>query len=232
MSNTKPDFSRDPERVQLAEAMLNATRASRGLAPCKLGALAAMDQEQYLIEADAAITHLGSGHRLPEATEANAERWAREHCKLNLEQDWYPMRDDQRAKLCYQAKLWLIALHAAFADAAEKPEPVFLREDQMRPVELDPVSVEGEFVTRSLAQFEQAALVELADQQIRGANSSLIGVLCDAVRLVREHRRTAIGNEDYVRRCPVALDGKRCNLAVHADEIGRASCRERVSSPV
>lgn len=125
-----PDFSRDPERVALAEAMLNATRTSRGLPPCKLSAMASMDQEQYLIEADAAITHLGSGYRLPEATKRNAERLAQARWQLFRLRDarakfWGEQTEVNRVNETGKALEWLRAQEIAFSDPEDNPKPVF-----------------------------------------------------------------------------------------------------------
>ena len=223
MSNAKPDFSRDPERVALAKVLREAVRSTfRSVSVPNWETMDLEWKREYLFMADAAIAHLGSGYRLPEATEANAERLARARWSksVQLGWKWENLTDGEQRPSIEMAMDDLKDILLAFADPGEKPEPVFLRQDQMRPVEPEPVSVEGEFVTHSLAQFEQAALVELCDKQIRGASPSLISVLSDAVRLAREYSRSAVGNEDYVRRCPATLDGKRCNLAVHADDIG------------
>lgn len=62
MSN--PDFSQDPERVALAKELADAT--GRIFENCDL-----MQQNHLLREADRAITHLGSGYRLPEPSIAD-----------------------------------------------------------------------------------------------------------------------------------------------------------------
>lgn len=56
--------------------------------------------------------------------------------------------------------------------------------------EFDPSlpKVEGRHIEGSLYDFQRACLVLLAEEQAKiDANSSLIAVLCDAVRLSRQH---------------------------------------------
>lgn len=153
MSNTKPDFSRDPERVALAKVLREAVRSTfRSVSVPNWETMDTEWKHEYLFMADAAITHLGSGYRLPEATEANAERLAiAEWTALPSVTPWNEVTGATRADWRVRARRYLEALPIAFSDPAEKPE-----------------------------------------------------------------RRTA---DDWLPRCPVTLDGKRCNLAVHADDV-------------
>jgi hypothetical protein len=55
--------------------------------------------------------------------------------------------------------------------------------------------VGGEFMERTLADFERACEVHIEEEQARPLpNNALIAVLCDAVRLSREHARVAKGS--------------------------------------
>jgi hypothetical protein len=55
------------------------------------------------------------------------------------------------------------------------------------PAPVPSVAVGGDFMNRSLADFERACLVHLQEEQERpNPNNALIAVLCDAVRLTRE----------------------------------------------
>ena len=58
----------------------------------------------------------------------------------------------------------------------------------------EPVSVAGRVMTRSLADFERACSVLIKEENRKIApDTALIGVLCDAVRLSREHADRATG---------------------------------------
>ncbi len=123
-----PDLSKDTERVQLAQVLAEAEYREmvHNEVPATLwNETSRHEKRGKLAMAAAAITHLGSGYRLPEATEANAERLAKAQCEVNLGQDWHSMTDVNRRHMHAIARGWLRALHAAFAEPVETPEPVF-----------------------------------------------------------------------------------------------------------
>lgn len=68
-----PDFSKDPELVECAKAMMDAYLGHRN---ASWGDMSREMQNQWLREADAARTFFGAGYRLPEANHANAQRVA------------------------------------------------------------------------------------------------------------------------------------------------------------
>lgn len=103
-----PDFSGDPERVALAKVMFAAANADADWNDPFYKPL----QSRLFTYADAAITRLGSGYRLPEATEENAERLRVVHAGMF-----------RYAVNPHDPMHYLRALHAAFGDTAEKPEP-------------------------------------------------------------------------------------------------------------
>lgn len=124
-----PDFSGDPERVALAKVLLEANETFNRWNHMPLGDLVESTQRNYLAMADAVISRSGSGYRLPEATEANAARLAtirwRDLCEKPTGVTWNSLMELTRQSQCREALTYLRALRAAFADPAEKPEPVF-----------------------------------------------------------------------------------------------------------
>lgn len=81
----------------------------------------ALYRREYLAMADAAITHLGAGYRLPEVTEVNAERLAKAKHAIDYPDSTVPV-SMEGFTLYRLAADWLEALHAAFGEA-EKLEP-------------------------------------------------------------------------------------------------------------
>lgn len=72
--------------------------------------------------------------------------------------------------------------------------------------------VAGRRITRSLNELERAARVQIAEQQESPAcDNALVAVLCDTVRLCREHA-------DYVR--------KDCGIVCRAGQEDGVSCPE------
>ncbi len=118
----KPDFSKDPERVALAKVLREMDwRGNSSLLKSSLLKWEdwpdCFQKRGYLAMAEAAITHLGAGYRLPEATEANAERLGRiypQFCEMQA-----PEGISFMGGFAYR---WLAAVNAAFGEA-EKPEP-------------------------------------------------------------------------------------------------------------
>ena len=135
MSNAKPDFSRDPERVALAKVLREAVRSTfRSVSVPNWETMDPEWKREYLAMADAAITHLGSGYRLPEATHGNAGRLAMAMVRARGD-GWSNRTDDERDEHIEDALEMLRALPTAFADTA----------DYLYPQE-PPVEAKGEVV--------------------------------------------------------------------------------------
>lgn len=120
-----PDFSQSAEHVALAKELAAANYLTwHGERPEDVDAhwdgSRKREKESYLAMADVAITHLGSGYRLPEATEANAERLADSHWAMRRNPSPLDAWDEKEWRR--YALQYLRALHAAFTEPAEKPE--------------------------------------------------------------------------------------------------------------
>lgn len=107
-----PDFSQSPEHVALANAMVDTLDDSKRWA-------SVLGYEDIYRMADAAITFFGSGYRLPEATEANAERLAAWKHGLY----GFPATIPVPSLTRHEAKMYLRGINEVFAEPA--PEPVF-----------------------------------------------------------------------------------------------------------
>lgn len=71
-----------------------------------------------------------------------------------------------------------------------------------------PVSVAGDVCLRSIADFERAATVYLAEEQRKpNPDNALVALLCDAVRLAREYERLATRTPGP--RCPAPVLSER-----------------------
>lgn len=111
-----PDLSKDRELVECAAVMRESIDGFAVLTVYEFSTLTPRQYQAWLRMADAARTFFGSGYRLPEATEANAE------CKG---QDRDKVADYDRHFRKMAATRLLTWMHAAFAEPAEKPESVF-----------------------------------------------------------------------------------------------------------
>lgn len=109
-----PDLSQDRELVELADAMYAAIGQD-------FDRTILVHRNKALAMADAARTFLGSGYRLPAATEANAERLAKMRYEAETGMEW----DEAvgRGAWVTIAREHLRALHSAFGEPQEKPEP-------------------------------------------------------------------------------------------------------------